>query len=72
MVEGRLKLEQWTDQGGNKRSKHVVICENLKMLGGGDGQPSAPRPQQAPQPQQQPQTAAPEYEVDVDNDEPPF
>ena len=33
-VEGRLKLEQWQDQSGQNRSKHVVEVENLEMLGG--------------------------------------
>lgn len=32
LVEGRLKLDQWTDQSGGKRSKHSVIVDNLQML----------------------------------------
>ena len=32
LVEGRLKLEQWNDQHGNKRSKHVISVESLQML----------------------------------------
>ena len=32
-VEGRLKLEQWQDQSGQTRSKHVVEVESLEMLG---------------------------------------
>ena len=32
LVDGRLKLEQWTAQDGSKRSKHAVIVENLQML----------------------------------------
>lgn len=32
-VEGRLKLEQWQDQNGQNRSKHVVEVESLEMLG---------------------------------------
>ena len=31
-VEGRLKLEQWQDQSGQNRSKHVVEVESLEML----------------------------------------
>ena len=34
LIEGRLTLEQWTDQSGQKRSKHSVTVENLKMLDG--------------------------------------
>jgi len=32
LIEGRLKLDQWTDQNGNKRSKHGIVVENLQML----------------------------------------
>ncbi|MGM0533257.1 MAG: single-stranded DNA-binding protein [Campylobacterota bacterium] len=39
LVEGRLVLEQWTDQSGQKRSKHSVTVENMQMLDtkGGSG-----------------------------------
>jgi single-strand DNA-binding protein len=32
LLEGRLTLEQWTDQNGQKRSRHSITVENLKML----------------------------------------
>ena len=32
LVEGRLQFEQWTDQTGQKRSKHSVIVESMQML----------------------------------------
>lgn len=32
LVEGRLKLDQWNDQSGAKRSRHSVVVESLKML----------------------------------------
>jgi single-strand DNA-binding protein len=55
LIEGRLTLEQWTDQSGQKRSRHSITVENLKMLDrkgenegytqqpsqGGHGEPSA-------------------------------
>lgn len=42
LIDGRLKLEQWTAQDGTKRSKHVVIVENLQMLGSkNDAQPAS-------------------------------
>jgi single-strand DNA-binding protein len=34
LIEGRLKLDSWTDQNGGKRSKHTVVVENMTMLGG--------------------------------------
>ncbi|MCD6213038.1 MAG: single-stranded DNA-binding protein [Sulfurovum sp.] len=36
LVDGRLKLDQWTAQDGSKRSKHSVTVENLQMLGSKD------------------------------------
>ena len=33
LVDGRLKLDQWTAQDGTKRSKHSVTVENMQMLG---------------------------------------
>ena len=32
LVEGRLMFEQWTDQAGQKRSKHSVTVESMQML----------------------------------------
>jgi single-strand DNA-binding protein len=33
MIEGRLSLDQWTDDKGQKHSKHSVIVETMQMLG---------------------------------------
>ena len=33
LVDGRLKLDQWTDKNGQKRSKHSLVVESMKMLG---------------------------------------
>ena len=32
LVEGRLVLEQWVDQGGQKRSKHILAAESFQFL----------------------------------------
>ena len=66
LVDGRLKLDQWTDQQGNKRSKHSVIIETLQMLGSkADNEPrDVPVP---PQP-----TNSPGYEVAIEEQESPF
>ena len=32
MTEGRLVFDQWTDQNGQKRSKHSVVVDNMQML----------------------------------------
>lgn len=36
MVEGRLKLDQWESNDGQKRSKLGVILENFQFVGGRD------------------------------------
>jgi len=33
LVEGRLVLNSWNDNRGQKRSKHEIIAESLKFLG---------------------------------------
>ena len=37
LVEGRLRLDQWTTPEGEKRSKHEVQVDNFTFLGGGRG-----------------------------------
>ena len=34
LIEGRLRLESWETNDGQKRSKLKVICERMQMLGG--------------------------------------
>ena len=55
LIDGRLKLEQWTDQQGQKRSKHKVDAESVQMLDSKDqsnnGQTTANH-RRDPQPQQ--------------------
>jgi single-strand DNA-binding protein len=43
LVDGRLKLNQWTAQDGSKRSKHSLVVETLTMLGK-NGEPSEEQP----------------------------
>ena len=61
-IIGRLKLDQWTDQNGGKRSKHAVTVDTMKMLGSKDdnqsnnGQANQTPSQGHPQQDQQPPT----------------
>lgn len=32
LIEGRLNFESWSDQSGQKRSKHTIIAESMQML----------------------------------------
>ncbi|MDO7253065.1 single-stranded DNA-binding protein [Helicobacter cappadocius] len=34
LIEGRLHLETWSDQNGDKKSKHIIMAESMKMLDG--------------------------------------
>jgi single-strand DNA-binding protein len=82
LIEGRLKLDSWTDQNGGKRSKHTVVVENMQMLdsrSSGDSQPSqsysAPQNEMPPAQtdrsvEQKPANDIPS--IDIDDDEIPF
>jgi single-strand DNA-binding protein len=49
-IEGRLKLDSWEGQDGQKRSKLKVIGERIQLLGGrGQGEGGGPRPAPARQ-----------------------
>ncbi len=41
LVDGRLKLDQWTDASGQKRSKHSLVVESMKMLGSRETAPES-------------------------------
>ena len=87
LVEGRLKFEQWTDQTGQRRSKHSVTVETLQMLDtrGQVNEGEIPTPGGYQQPQvrssyQQPSHPKPQNEqnepnipeIDIDDNEIPF
>jgi len=54
-IEGHLRMDNWTDKEGQKRSKLVVVIDNFQFLeprqdggeGGGRPQRSAPAPRRA-------------------------
>ena len=48
LVEGHLRLDTWTGQDGQKRSKHTVVVETFQFVGGRGDQPSAPGAPSAP------------------------
>ena len=71
LVEGRLKLDTWQDQQGQKRSKHTVTVESMEMIDSrvdGESQ-SAPQPKQ-PKPQAQNHNDFPD--IDITDDIIPF
>ena len=32
LIEGRLSLDQWTDQSGQKRSKHKILADTVQFM----------------------------------------
>lgn len=49
LIEGRLKQERWEDDGGNKRSKIVVVASAVQFLSRGQkGDNSGPGDTSAP------------------------
>jgi single-strand DNA-binding protein len=50
-IEGRLKLDSWEGQDGQKRSKLKVVCERMQLVGArgqGGSEGAGPRPTQRP------------------------
>lgn len=77
LVEGRLKLDQWTDQNGAKRSKHSVTVDNLQMLDTKEGAytPNSNNAYQGnsyQQPSDNKYTGNDIPDIDIDEDEIPF
>ena len=48
-IEGKLNFQQWSDQNGNKRSKHIVSVEKVEFLDVRSDDSNAQQAQQAPQ-----------------------
>jgi single-strand DNA-binding protein len=78
-ITGRLKLDQWVDKDGQKRSKHIVIVETMKMLdnkqdNSGDQEKQSykmPKPTyERQETKPMPQNTMPE--IDINEDEIPF
>lgn len=76
LLDGRLRLEQWTSEDGTKRSKHSVTVDNMQMLGSKDeaapmaGGAPASTPSNKPNPAPAPTKNIPE--IDINEDEIPF
>jgi len=54
LVEGRLKLDSWTSQDGQKRSKHSVVVDTFQFVGGRDDRGPGDGPQEHRAPQSRP------------------
>lgn len=74
LVDGRLKLDQWTDTNGKKRSKHSLIVESMKMLGEREDQryASSQSPVEKERVTTPVQIVSPEVELSFGDEEIPF
>ena len=74
LLDGRLKLDQWTAQDGSKRSKHSVSVESMQMLDSKATGESAAPTQEAytPPPRATEPTQAPQLPDMGEDDEIPF
>lgn len=72
LVDGRLKLDQWTDTSGHKRSKHSLVVESMKMLGSveGDELPIGNRVERNGE--KQTESKKPEIDLSFDESQIPF
>ena len=74
LVEGRLSFDQWSDQQGQKRSKHSIVVEAMQMLDSKESdkewgtQPSSKS--EAPIPM--PPTEKMVFDPLIENEKPPF
>lgn len=71
-IEGHLRLEQWTTQDGQKRSKLSVVVENFQFLdtkgAGGGGAPTSGGPSRSGSANQ----GDSDYGGDISDDDIPF
>ena len=74
LVDGRLKLDQWTDASVQKRSKHSLVVESMKMLGGREEKRFIPSQQHVEQKRVTDpiQTSSHEVELSFGDEEIPF
>jgi single-strand DNA-binding protein len=65
LLEGRLQLQQWQSQDGQKRSKHSVVVDGFQFLGGPreGGAPRGQRPAQQQAPAASEGDVAPNYDA---------
>ena len=74
LVEGRLSFDQWSDQQGQKRSKHSIVVEAMQMLDSKESdkewgtQPSSKSETPIPMPP----TEKMVFDPLIENEKPPF
>ncbi len=72
LIEGRLKLDSWENNEGQKRSKLKVIADKMQMLGGRSGGGGGRGPSSAPQEYQPSQSSTSSESQQPPDNEIPF
>lgn len=74
LIEGRLVFNQWVASDGTKRSKHEVVVETLKMLGGNsDNQNNPlPNPKELEEKEKAKHQTSSASSIDIDEEDIPF
>ncbi|MBT3469361.1 MAG: single-stranded DNA-binding protein [Opitutae bacterium] len=76
LIEGRLRMDEWENQQGERRSKLLVHLETFSFVndgqGGGGGAASQGGNAPARQPQSQSDTPAPQNATSGDDEDVPF
>lgn len=76
LIDGELKLSQWTAQDGTKRSRHSVTVQTLQMLDSKDSVPNSrtdtDRYQEAPSPVGAPTVPNTKIPLEITETEIPF
>ncbi|HUU67880.1 MAG TPA: single-stranded DNA-binding protein [Planctomycetota bacterium] len=75
LIEGRLQMQSWQGQDGQKRTKHIVVVESFQFIGrrsstDQSGQPRPPRPPRQPRQGQPPSQPAPQQNPAPSQDAP--
>ena len=72
-IEGRLKYGKYTDKDGTEKNTCDIVATEMQLLGGREGEASAPqqRQSQAPRPAPRPAPAGSGFD-DLDDGLPPF
>ena len=67
LITGRLKLDQWTDQNGGKRSKHGIVVNEFKMVDTRGSQPEQQNGSHYSQPHKAQPATQPASDINEEN-----
>ena len=69
-LEGKIQSRKYTDKNGVERTAYEIVCHEMKMLGGGQGESAPQANSQAPEPPQRQNPAPAQPQEDIDSNIP--